>query len=223
MQYLAVEQNQLEATPTQSLLKHPFEEGLSASERSLHPVLALAAMPLSVSKTSGAGLTICYGIHTSPLGEILIATTAQGVCNLHFLEDGENTESILRFKWKNATLIQDLAKTQVIYDRLFPSASPSSQESISLWVRGTDFQVRVWQALLTIPFGQVTTYQAIATAIGQPTASRAVGNAIGQNPIAYLIPCHRVIRESGALGGYYWGIERKAAILAWESKLMLGV
>ena len=162
-------------------------------------------------KTGGAGLRIRYGIHDTPFGKALIATTLRGICHLQFDVD----EQALQAEWANAEIVLDPQATQPLCDLIFNPGSYN--ERLTVWVKGTNFQVQVWRALLTIPFGEMTTYQRLAEQIGRPTAARAVGSAIGKNSIGYLIPCHRVIRESGELGGYRWGAERKTAILGWEA------
>ncbi len=170
-------------------------------------------------KTGGSGLQIRYGIHDTTFGKALIATTARGVCNIHFLDttDEQAAEQMLHLEWLNAKIIPDRQATQPLHDLIFSSATNGHQKPLTLLVKGTNFQIQVWRALLKIPFGGITTYQNVANSIGRPTATRAVGNAVGKNPISYLIPCHRVIRESGELGGYRWGLERKTVILGWEA------
>lgn len=217
MQYHTVESSKTTVSQFQSLPQLAFGKEAFAVGRSRHPSVVLNVM---VQNDAKAGITIQYGIHATPFGEVLIATTPNGICSLHFMEAEEDAEPLLRLKWHKATMTQNFTATQALCDRIFASAATTDQKPFPLCVQGTDFQIQVWRALLSIPFGQVTTYQAIATAIGKPTATRAVGSAIGRNPIAYLIPCHRVIRESGALGGYYWGLERKAALLSWEANFL---
>ncbi len=174
-------------------------------------------------KQGGAGLHIGYGIHETPFGFALIATTTRGICNLHFLEETEKEAAVQRLhqEWSKAERVRDQAKTQGLCDRIFPiptaSATHAMQEPLTVVVKGTNFQIQVWKALLNLPFGTLTTYQTIAAVIQKPTAARAIGNAVGKNPIGYLIPCHRVIRASGELGGYRWGLDRKAALLEWEA------
>lgn len=168
-------------------------------------------------KAGGKGLQIWYGFHDTPFGKSLIAKTSRGICALHFLDgiDELNAERLLRLEWEKAEIVRDQQATQDIGDRL---CQPSIHgKHLTLYVKGTNFQIQVWRALLKVPFGEIVTYQRLAKAIGRPGAARAVGNAVGSNPIAYLIPCHRVIRESGELGGYRWGLERKAAMLGWEA------
>ncbi len=182
----------------------------------------LEAMTPSECRQGGAGLHIGYGIHETPFGFALIATTTRGICNLHFLEEAqeESVIQLLRQQWGKAELTRDQLKTEGLCDRIFPNpAIPnhSIQEPLMVVVKGTNFQIQVWRALLNLPFGTLTTYQKLAANLQKPTAARAIGNAVGKNPIGYLIPCHRVIRESGELGGYRWGIDRKAALLEWEA------
>jgi AraC family transcriptional regulator, regulatory protein of adaptative response / methylated-DNA-[protein]-cysteine methyltransferase len=169
--------------------------------------------------SSGELLEIRYGIHDTLFGQVLIATNDRGICNLCFVNtiDDQTIKEILQKSCSYAQMIDDRTSTQPLCDLIFNSSINSQEcKPLTLLVGGSDFQVRVWQALLNIPFGGLTTYQNIAETIDRPNAVRAVGNAIGNNPIAYLIPCHRVIRKSGELGGYRWGLKRKAAILAWE-------
>ena len=181
---------------TKSLLELTFDGGLSSPERLHDLVINLSAMSPGEYKQGGAGLKIYYGVHDTPFGKSLIATTARGVCNLHFL---------------------DLADEDIIFNSIFDSTDSKQQKSLTLLVKGTNFQIQVWRALLNIPKGGLVTYQTVAEMIGRPTASRAVGNAVGKNPISYLIPCHRVIKSSGEIGNYRWGEERKNALLGWEA------
>jgi AraC family transcriptional regulator, regulatory protein of adaptative response / methylated-DNA-[protein]-cysteine methyltransferase len=193
--------------------------GLSSPGR-LHDLFVnLEAMSPGEFKSGGAGLQIHYGIHDTPFGKALIATTARGICNLHFFDptDGLSAEQTLRRAWSNAEIIHDAKATQPLHNLIFDSSISKAKKPLTLLVKGTNFQIQVWRALLNVPFGEMTTYQSVAEMIGCPTATRAVGTAIGNNSIGYLIPCHRVIRASGELGGYRWGLERKTAILVWEA------
>lgn len=219
LQYLTVEYAKAKIVQTKSLLDLTGDIGLSSPGR-LHDLFVnLEAMSPGEFKTGGAGLQIHYGIHDTPFGKSLIATTARGICNLHFLDatDEQTAEQVLRRSWSNAEVICDRQITQPLCDVIFDPVTCQNQKPLTLLVKGTNFQIQVWRALLKVPFGGITTYQTIAEMIGRPTAVRAVGNAVGNNPIGYLIPCHRVIRESGELGGYHWGVERKTAILSWEA------
>jgi AraC family transcriptional regulator, regulatory protein of adaptative response / methylated-DNA-[protein]-cysteine methyltransferase len=223
LQYLTIEYAKSKIAETKNLLNLYVDVGLSSAGR-LHDLFVnLKAISPGEYKNSGTGLQIRYGIHDTPFGKCLIATTSRGICNLHFL-DGisehnpeQNPEEILRLEWMQAEIIPDQQATQEISKSIFNQNILSSEKPLALLVKGTNFQIQVWRALLQVPFGTMTTYQNLAESIGRPTAARAVGNAVGKNPIAYLIPCHRVIRESGELGGYHWGIERKTAILGWEA------
>ena len=220
LQYLTVEYAKSKIAETKSLLDLTSDIGLSSPGR-LHDLFVnLEAMSPGEFKTGGSGLQIVCGIHDTPFGKALIATTSRGICNLRFLDgtDEQTAAQMLRNVWLNAEVICDREITQPLCDTIFDRAT-LSRKPIALLVKGTNFQVQVWRALLRIPFAGITTYQTIAETIGNPTAARAVGNAVGNNPIAYLIPCHRVIRASGELGGYRWGLERKTVILSWEASL----
>jgi AraC family transcriptional regulator of adaptative response/methylated-DNA-[protein]-cysteine methyltransferase len=214
LQYLNIEYAKSKISQSRSLLDLTLDLGLSSSGR-LHDLFVnLEAMSPGEFKAGGTGLQIRYGIHDTPFGKALIASTLRGICHLQF--DGD--EQALRLEWANADIVLDPQTTQPLCDLIFNPGSYN--ERLTVWVKGTNFQVQVWRALLTIPFGEMSTYQRLAEQIGRPTAARAVGNAVGKNFIGYLIPCHRVIRESGELGGYRWGLERKTAILGWEASRM---
>ncbi len=184
-----------------------------------HPRVVLMAMSPETEEVGGARPGIAYGTHETPFGTALLATTEQGICNLHFLNDPDedNLEARLRAQWPDVPLSYEPEAMQRIGDRIFQSA-PEPPQSLVLHVKGSDFQIQVWRALLQIPWGTTTTYQDLAQAIGRPTAARAIGNAVGRNPVGYIIPCHRVIQRSGQLGGYRWGLERKALMLEWEAQ-----
>ena len=219
LQYLTVEYAKSKIAQTKSLLDLTLDAGLSSSGR-LHDLFVnLEAMSPGEFKAGGVGLQIRYGIHDTPFGSSLIATTARGVCNLYFLDeiDEQNAEQSLRLEWRKAEIIRDQQATKEVIDHIFNPSAFSISKPLTLFVKGTNFQVQVWRALLRVPFGTMTTYQSVANMIGRSMATRAVGNAVAHNPVAYLIPCHRVIRESGELGGYRWGMERKTLILGWEA------
>lgn len=192
--------------------------GLSSSAYLHNPFVILETMSLSEFKGGGRGWQICYGIHQTPFGACLIATTPRGICNLHFLDspDQDAPAQLLCSEWPRAELIQDQQTTQEICDRAFKPTEARSRPLV-LCVKGTDFQIQVWRALLKIPFGRTITYQELADAIDRPTATRAVASAVARNSVGYLIPCHRVIRTSGELGGFRWGLQRKTALLNWEA------
>jgi AraC family transcriptional regulator, regulatory protein of adaptative response / methylated-DNA-[protein]-cysteine methyltransferase len=219
LQYLTIEYAKSKIAQTKSLLYLTSEVGLSSPGR-LHDLFVnLEAMSPGEFKAGGAGLQIHYGIHETPFGRALIAATARGICSLHFLKSTNElqAEQILQIEWPKAELIRDQQITEIINQQIFAPVTLADQKSLTLLVKGSNFQIQVWRALLKVPFGNITTYQTLADLMGRPSAARAVGNAVGNNPIAYLIPCHRVIRESGELGGYRWGAERKTAMLGWEA------
>ena len=199
------------------LLDAALDLGLSGPSR-LHDLFVVAeAVTPGEFKTSGEGLEIRFGFHDTPLGRVLMAATPRGLCWLSFVGDKDETRNLeeLRRDWPQARLIEDPAANAATAARIFLGGD--RPEPLTLHLRGTNFQVKVWQALLDIPFGQVRTYEAVARTVGQPSASRAVGNAVGANRISFLVPCHRVIRKTGVLDNYRWGPARKRALLAWEA------
>ena len=201
-----------------SVLDTAYEVGLSGSGR-LHDLFVnIEAMTPGEYKRLGAGLRIAYGFHDTPFGECLLATTERGICGLHFVDAGnpDPALSLLRQQWPLATLLEEPATTQALIDTIFPSPA-TGEHQLNLLLKGTNFQIKVWQALLAIPSGYVTAYEDVASLAGNPTAVRAAANSIARNSIAYLIPCHRVLRKTGITGTYRWGAVRKKAMLAWEA------
>lgn len=200
------------------VLDASYEAGLSGPGR-LHDLLvnAEAATPGEVQR-AGEGVTVRYGFHPTPFGECLIGVTARGVCHLAFVAPVTRAEALERLKqdWSCATLVPDQDATRAAAAKAFPPPGSTDRPALALHVKGTNFQLKVWRALLEIPPGQVTTYGDLAAKVGNPKASRAVGAAVGSNPVSYLIPCHRVIRSTGELGGYAWGPDRKRVMLALE-------
>ena len=203
-----------------NVLDVSYAAGLSGPSR-LHDLFVnYEAMSPGEYKQKAKGVTIDYGFHPTPLGECFIALTDRGLCNLSFIDAADRKEIFEDFckAWKNAKLNLDQERTEKCVKLIFaPRSSKKAAGPINVWCKGTNFQIKVWEALLKIPSGNVVTYKAIAEMIGRPRAVRAVGNAVGKNPIAYLIPCHRVIRGAGHLGGYRWGTVRKRAILGMEA------
>lgn len=194
--------------------------GLSSASR-LHDLFVhIDAVTPGEIKSGGLGLTFHYGIYESLLGWCFIAKTARGIHQLVFIDVPDKKEQALedlRDNWPKASFVEDKQSIKNLAEGIFtPMPTPSSP--LKLWVKGTEFQIKVWQALLRIPYGRLSSYSAIAALLEQPNASRAVGTAIGKNPVALLIPCHRVIQQTGKIGGYRWGIERKKALLAIESE-----
>lgn len=191
--------------------------GLSSPSRVYDLFVNIEGVTPATFKNKGIGLTIYYGYHDTPFGDCFLAATDKGICGITFLQGANQTEEFDLFvkKWNFATLVEDTAFTQLFLAQIF-NPTKTKSERINVLVQGTPFQIKVWEALLNIPQGNVTTYQYIAESIEKPKAVRAVGTAIGKNPIGYLIPCHRVIRKEGKLGHYRWGSGRKKAIIGWE-------
>jgi AraC family transcriptional regulator of adaptative response/methylated-DNA-[protein]-cysteine methyltransferase len=215
VQFLTVEHAKSYLAATRGVLDAAGAVGLSGPGRLHDLFVTLEAMSPGEYKAGGAGLAIRYGVHDSPFGPALIAITARGICALNFV-GGAGVER-LRRDWPDAELRWDPDATAPVAERVFrPLALPPGR-ALALLVKGSNFQVKVWRALLELPLGSLATYGDIAARIGAPGSARAIGTAIGANPVAWLIPCHRVIRASGALGGYRWGAERKAAMLGWEA------
>jgi AraC family transcriptional regulator of adaptative response/methylated-DNA-[protein]-cysteine methyltransferase len=198
---------------SRSVLDVALELGLSGPARLHDRFVAVEAVTPGEFASGGEGVRIGWGMGETPFGDAVIGWTARGICRLDFHEPGEAEDVRLRRSWPRAELARDDGEAARWLARVFASAPDGD---LRLLMRGSEFQIAVWRALLAIPEGQVATYQRIADAIGRPTASRAVAGAIGDNPIAVLIPCHRVIRSTGLLGGYRWGLERKMALLAGE-------
>lgn len=195
-----------------------LDAGLSGPGRLHDLCVTLEAASPGEMKNGGAGIQIDYGFTDTPFGEALIAETRRGVCHLSFLDrDGRNSaRELLASQWPNARLNRNDSRVAELATAIFTANDSTSRRPLRAFVRGTAFQLRVWRALLRVPSGSLTTYSRVAEAIGNSNASRAVGSAVGANPIAFIIPCHRVIRETGALGHYHWDPIRKRAILGWE-------
>lgn len=207
-----------------SLLDAAYDVGLSGAGR-LHDLFVdHEAMTPGDFKRRGAGLDIVYGFHPSPFGSALIMATDRGVCGLAFADGGtERSEALedMAARWPSAKYREDKAVTGAHARQIFEPQSWRRDRPIRLVLIGTDFEVRVWETLLRIPAGRQVTYSDVAAHIGKPSASRAVGSAVGRNPISFVVPCHRVLRKDGGLGGYHWGITRKRAIIGWEKGQMV--
>jgi AraC family transcriptional regulator of adaptative response/methylated-DNA-[protein]-cysteine methyltransferase len=226
LQFLTKEDAKRRLRDSASVLDAALESGLSGAGR-LHELLVeCEAVTPGEVRRGGEGLEIRYGFHPTPFGECLLALTARGICALRFIGSAGRTaefEALAR-EWPKARWIRDPDRTGALAGRAFTGLPPDRQGRgdsrngpVRLHLRGTNFQVKVWEALLAVPEGSVTTYSVIARTIGHPGAARAVGSAAGRNPIALLIPCHRVLRSVGDVTGYRWGGPRKQAILAWEA------
>jgi AraC family transcriptional regulator of adaptative response/methylated-DNA-[protein]-cysteine methyltransferase len=206
-----------------SLMETSLELGLSGTGRLHDLFLGLEAMTPGEFKRAGQGLTIQWGVHGTPFGEALFAITPRGLCGLTFLEAGSRTtaEAAFQSRWPEARLVEDSRRTEPFAAEAVSRMRGTISRPLALVLKGSPFQTKVWEGLLAIPEGGVTSYQGLARAIGAPNASRAVGTALSVNPIGYLIPCHRVIRASGAVGEYRWGTARKQALLGVEGARVL--
>lgn len=197
------------------VLATAYDLGLSGPSRLHDLMIAVDAVSPGEVQRAGAGLELRWGVHATPYGDALFAASPRGLCHLAFIgEDHDEALADVRCRWPAATLRRDEDGTAALAAAVF--AADGDRAPLPLHLRGTNFQIKVWDALLRIPPGRLTTYGEIAATIDAPTASRAVGAAVGRNPIAYVVPCHRVIRGSGAIGEYHWGACRKHAILARE-------
>lgn len=217
LQHLTVARAKEALRDGHSALGAAYEAGLSGPGRLHDLFVAVEAVTPGEFKQRGQDLTIRYGFQPSPFGESFLAVTQRGICALEFVSDAarESVVRRLRAAWPAATLREDRGAAAASAERAFAPVT-RRHDPLPLLLRGTNFQLQVWQALLRVPPGALVTYGGIAQAIGRPGSERAVGRALGQNPIAYLIPCHRVIRSTGAFGGYHWGAERKLAIVGRE-------
>jgi AraC family transcriptional regulator of adaptative response/methylated-DNA-[protein]-cysteine methyltransferase len=216
VQFLTIEHAKAALSEGQSTLEASWDAGLSGSGRLHDLFVSVEAVTPGEFKTSGSGLTIRYGLADSPFGTVFIALTDRGICGLTFAESTNDTNALasLRDRWSGASFHADRGAVRNIADRIFTDRDP---EGFGLELRGTNFQIKVWEALLRIPAGTLVSYGDVARSIGHPRAHRAVGTAVGLNPISYLIPCHRVIKSTGVLGNYGGGAIRKKLILGWEA------
>ena len=221
LQYLSIEYAKRMLRGDRNIFDAAHETGLSGTGR-LHDLFVnISGMTPGEYKNGGVSLQINYSYAESPFGNVLVASTAKGVCYMGFADDKDEALMQLRSMFPAATYNQMLDRIQQHALYIF-TQDWSKLDQIKLHLKGTEFQLQVWEALIKIPMGRLTTYQQIASTVARPGASRAVGTAVGSNPVAFLIPCHRVIRATGALGEYMWGANRKTAMIAWEaSKLDL--
>lgn len=198
----------------ESLLHSSADLGLSSTSR-LHDLFVnIIAMTPGEYKNGGSSLLINYSIGYTQWGKALVASTEKGICHLSFFENEEVALKDLQAEFPNAKFEE---KSDYRHEYALLALSSDNKKKLNLHIKGTDFQLKVWEALLKIPYGQLLSYGDLASQLGKPSASRAVGTAIGSNPVAYLIPCHRVIQNTGAFGGYKWDMARKKAIIGWES------
>jgi AraC family transcriptional regulator, regulatory protein of adaptative response / methylated-DNA-[protein]-cysteine methyltransferase len=222
LQYLTVEHAKARLAASRSTLDLAAHAGLSGSGRLHDLFVTLEAMSPGEARAGGAGLVIRYGLHETPFGKAMLASTARGICGLHFVDDARRALRQLQEDWPRAQFLHDPTAAGMMARRIFDPLSAHRDKPLAVLVKGSNFQIQVWRALLNLRPGDVTTYSHLAASIGRPRSARAVGNAIGANPVAWLIPCHRVIRESGDLSHYRWGRTRKAALLGWEAARFAG-
>ncbi|TFF40927.1 methylated-DNA--[protein]-cysteine S-methyltransferase [Mucilaginibacter psychrotolerans] len=199
-----------------TLFDAAYETGLSGTSRLHDLFINIEGMTPAEYKNGGKELSINFSYAETPFGNIIVASTPKGICYMAFADDKDDAFNQLYASFPNASYYQvvDMAQQNALY--IF-TRDWSQLSSIKLHLKGTSFQLKVWEALLKIPMGGLNTYQTVAHAVEQPTASRAVGSAIGANPVAFLIPCHRVIKSTGEFGQYHWGADRKSAIIGWEA------
>ncbi|UII24701.1 methylated-DNA--[protein]-cysteine S-methyltransferase [Fulvivirga maritima] len=217
LQYISVEHAKaiLQQQEGSTLFDATFETGLSSTSR-LHDLFVnIEGMTPAEYKNGGKNLIINYSWAESPFGHVLVASTQKGICYMEFHQEEESAVEMLMAKYPKASFNKKMDDMQrnalIIFQKDWSQLS-----KVKLHLKGTDFQLKVWESLLKIPMGKLSTYGRIAEQIGNPKASRAVGTAVGNNPVAFLIPCHRVIQSSGVFGGYMWGTDRKTAIIGWE-------
>lgn len=216
VQYLSVEHaKKLLAGTSTTLFDAALDTGLSGTGR-LHDLFVnIEGMTPGEYKNGGENLSINYSFSATSFGTILAASTAKGICHLAFADNEADALAVLKHKFPNASYTEATDDFQT--EALNAFSHEASAAKVKLHLKGTPFQLKVWQALLTIPTGNLITYGGIARIVNSPNASRAVGSAVGDNPVAFIIPCHRVIQSTGIMGNYHWGSNRKAAMIGWES------
>jgi len=219
LQYLTLKYAKSQLREDLSISEIAHEAGLSGTGRLHDLFIKMEGMTPGQYKKSGAGLIIHYGFHQGPFGKYILAITAEGrICALEFIDDDEQAVANIIQHWCESQLKYDPVKTSPMAANLF---SPESSSPLNILVKGTPFQLKVWEALLKIPFGKLVSYQAVSEHINNPKGLQATGSAIGKNPVAFLIPCHRVVRKTGEINGYKWGLDRKSALIGWEASQML--
>src|SRR5712671_4139983 len=219
LQALTLDRARLLLRSSASVLDATYEVGLSGPGR-LHDLFVTHdAMSPGEWKSGGEGLTLRYGFHPSPFGTALVMATERGLAGLAFADAGEDKAALadMRRRWPKARYVEDTATTAKLARRIFDSKLWRAETPLRVVLIGTDFEVRVWDSLLQVPMGRLTTYSDLAAKVCSPKAARAVGAAVGKNPVSFVVPCHRVVGRSGALTGYHWGLTRKSAMLGWEA------
>ena len=220
-QFLTLDYAKAQLEASASVLDAAYDAGLSGPSRLHDLFVTYEAMSPGAFKQGGDGVDIAYGVHPSPFGPCFVGQTERGICALGFADDDRSDAQAVRAeferRWPAARFHEDRAATKSVVARIFDGGRAAGAEPLRLAVCGTNFQLKVWEALLRIPPGRITSYRALAQALGLPRSARAVGGAVAANPISYLIPCHRVIRRSGAISNYEWGPARKRVMLGWEA------
>ena len=219
LQYLTKEYAKTLLESHTNLLDVTYEAGLTSPSRLHDLFVTCEAVTPGEYKAKGQGVSIIYGFHPSPFGQCLLAITERGICGLYFVKNGDHRDVLAEFKgyWQNANLTEDPSSTGPVMPQIFNPTEAGRKDPLHLILKGTNFQIKVWEALTKIPFGAVVSYEDVALQVGIPGATRAVGTAVGHNPISYIIPCHRVIRKNAEFGNYGSGPARKKAILGWEA------
>ena len=219
LQFITLDYTKKKLAKSKSLLEASLDAGLSGPSRLHDLFVAFDAMTPGDFKKQGDGLKIEYRFCASPFGECLIATTKRGICHLGFVQKNNRSEALNQLfeAWPGAMFCENSQQTDPLVDRIFNLDQTDEARPFNILIKGTNFQINVWKALLKIPSGNVVSYQDIAAYIGRPKAVRAVASAIAINPVGYLIPCHRVIAKSGKIHQYHWGSSRKKAIVGWEA------
>ena len=219
LHFLTLEYAKEQLAAAQNLLDASLEAGLSGPSRLHDLFVTFEAMTPGEFKRLGQGLTLDYGFHETPFGECLMAVTHRGICHLSFVEGPDRAEALsgMQDHWPESRLMENPNRTSQLVSKIFSLQNHHDSRPFHLLLKGTNFQVNVWRALLAIPSGRMVSYENLAAHIGRPKAFRAVANAVAANPLAYLIPCHRVIAKSGRIHKYRWGPTRKKAILGWEA------
>lgn len=218
LQYISIEYAKSLLKQNLTLADTSFEAGLSGTSRLHDLFVSIEGMTPGEYKNKGENLPINYSFAETPFGDILIASTHKGICHISFSKDEKQEFQLLKARFPKAIFVQKTDLFQQTALQVFKN-DLKDIDKIKLHLKGTPFQIKVWEALLKIPLGSVSTYSAVAASIESPKASRAVGTAVGDNPVAFLIPCHRVIRSTGIIGDYHWGSTRKTAILGWEAAM----
>lgn len=223
LQFLSVEYAKRRMAETADLLSLSLDTGLSGPGRLHDLFVGMEAMSPGEYRRAAAGMTIRYGTGPTPFGDALIAISPRGVCHLSFASGIAPASAEARFRdaWPDARRVHAPQAAAEMLARIF-SRAPRAGHGVALWVSGSNFQVQVWRALLAVPAGGLLSYRQLATLIGRPDAARAVGTAVAKNPVGYLIPCHRVLRDNGDFGAYHWGSGRKRAICGWEAAVSGG-